>query len=84
MDINELISKLEKNRIIFEGLFKNISDEQVSWKQNENKWSMLEIVCHLLDEEKEDFGQRVDFTLHKPGDPWPPIDPPAKAPRPLG
>jgi hypothetical protein len=75
MEINELIEKLAKNESVFESLFKNISKEQVSWKPNENKWSMLEIACHLLDEEREDFRQRIDFTLHKPGQFWPAIDP---------
>lgn len=75
MDINELISKLGKNGAVFESLFKNISKDQIHWKPSEQKWSMLEIACHLLDEEKEDFRQRIDFTLHKPGEQWPPINP---------
>ena len=36
---------------------------------------MLETVCHLLDEEREDFRQRLDYILHRPEDAWPPIDP---------
>ncbi len=75
MELVELIIKLEKNRAVFKSLFNNIQQDQIHWKPNENKWSMLEIVCHLLDEEKEDFRQRIDFTLHRPGDSWPAIDP---------
>lgn len=30
---------------------------------------------HLLDEEREDFRVRLDVILHRPHDPWPPIDP---------
>ncbi len=75
MEIVELIIKLEKNKAVFESLFTNVLPNQIHWKPNENKWSMLEIVCHLLDEEKEDFRQRIDFTLHKAGQPWPSIDP---------
>jgi hypothetical protein len=33
------------------------------------------VVCHLGDEEREDFRQRVDFTLNRPGQTWPPIHP---------
>ncbi len=33
------------------------------------------MVCHLDDEEREDFRQRVDLTLHRPGEAWPRIDP---------
>ena len=31
----------------------------IQWKQSENKWSMLEIICHLYDEEREDFRSRL-------------------------
>ena len=36
---------------------------------------MLEIACHLVDEEVEDFRLRVEYTLLKPGEKWPAIDP---------
>jgi len=75
MEIKSIISKLDKNSSVFKSLFINILVDQIHWKPNENKWSMLEIACHLLDEEKEDFRQRIDFTLHKPGESWPSIDP---------
>ena len=39
------------------------------------KWSTLEVVCHLYDEEREDFRQRLDIILHRPEAKWPPIDP---------
>jgi len=39
------------------------------------RWSVLEILCHLRDEEREDFRVRIDFTLHRPGESWPSIDP---------
>ena len=39
-------------------------------------WSLLEVICHLYDEEREDFRQRLDIILHRPDSPWPPIDPP--------
>ncbi len=36
---------------------------------------LLEIVSHLLDEEREDFRTRTRHLLEKPGDPFAPIDP---------
>ena len=33
------------------------------------------MVNHLVDEEREDFRVRVDYILHHPGLPWPPINP---------
>jgi hypothetical protein len=38
-------------------------------------WSALEVICHLCDEEREDFRQRLDIILHRPQEPFPPIDP---------
>lgn len=38
-------------------------------------WSMLEIVHHLADEEREDFPRRLRLTLEDPEQAWPPIDP---------
>jgi hypothetical protein len=38
-------------------------------------WSILEVVCHLYDEEREDFRQRLDIMLHRPAEPWPSINP---------
>lgn len=39
-------------------------------------WSLLEILHHLADEEREDFPLRLRLTLEDPGRSWPPIDPP--------
>ena len=47
----------------------------MKWKPPSGNWSILEIVCHLGDEEVEDFRTRVRMTLENPGDDWPPIDP---------
>ncbi|MCL4266874.1 MAG: DinB family protein [Anaerolineae bacterium] len=38
-------------------------------------WSALEVICHLYDEEREDFRQRLDIMLHRPHEPLPDIDP---------
>jgi hypothetical protein len=45
------------------------------WKQNPDKWSLLEILCHLCDEEIEDFRQRTKYLLEMQSITWPPIDP---------
>lgn len=37
-------------------------------------WSILEICCHLRDEEREDFRVRLESTLRDPGAAWPAID----------
>jgi hypothetical protein len=56
-------------------LVSGLPEDTVRWKPAPNRWSVLEVLGHLLDEEREDFRRRVDLTLHQPGAPWPPIDP---------
>ena len=56
-------------------LVDGIPDEQARWKQDPDTWSILEVVSHLYDEEREDFRVRLDIILHKPDQTWPPIDP---------
>ena len=38
-------------------------------------WSIVEILCHLADEEVEDFRVRLELTLSDPRCDWPGIDP---------
>ena len=51
-------------------------DEAWRWRPDDSgAWSLLEIVHHLADEEREDFPLRLRPTLEDPAQPWPPIDP---------
>jgi DinB superfamily len=70
-----IISKLEDNLKIFNSLFLNISTKQARWKLSETKWSMLEALNHLLDEEVDDFRQRIEFALLKPERIWKQVAP---------
>lgn len=54
---------------------KGLSEDDLRWKPDKKKWSILEVVCHLGDEEVEDFRQRLKLTLQDPAEPWPGIDP---------
>ena len=57
------------------GLAKGVGDEQARWRPAPGKWSILEVIGHLYDEEQFDFRPRIDFTLNRPGQEWPPFDP---------
>jgi hypothetical protein len=70
-----LIQHLEDNAAVIHGLFHGTSKERASWRPTPESWSTLEVLLHLLDEEREDFRVRLDYTLHRPESPWPPIDP---------
>jgi len=75
MNLDYFIDRFAKNRGVFEGLLRGASAEQVRWKPAPDKWSMLEVINHLYDEEREDFRQRIELVLADPGQGWPPIDP---------
>jgi DinB family protein len=77
MQFKAMIANLEKNREIFRTLISTVTDNQATWRPAPQKWTVLEIVNHLVDEEVEDFRTRLEYTLFRPGTPWPPIDPPA-------
>lgn len=75
MGINDLIVKLELNILVFEGFLKNKSKNEVHWRSQASKWCLLEIVCHLLDEEQHDFRARLKHALETPKQSLKPIDP---------
>lgn len=73
------IDRFSGNASVFENLARGVSDEQSRWKPSPDKWSLLEVVNHLYDEERDDFRFRLDSLLHRPEQKWPPIDPPGWA-----
>ena len=75
MDHSAIVAQLGVNVGVFTHLFQNLSEDQARWKPDEDRWSMLEVICHLYDEEREDFRQRLQLTLDNPEQKWPPIDP---------
>lgn len=77
MDRIHLIDQLARHRDVFRALFIGLAPEEITWKPTPEKWCALEIICHLYDEEREDFRARLSSTLEAPEQPWPKIDPPA-------
>lgn len=75
MDIAWAIERLAAQEPIIAALLAGFSQEQARRRPAPDSWSALEMACHLLDEEREDFRQRLDLALHQPDTPWPPIDP---------
>lgn len=76
MDSAFCIARLESNLDAFRALLSNVNDEQALWKPIPDKWSLLEVINHLADEETEDFRTRLRLLIEDPGQAWPPIDPP--------
>jgi hypothetical protein len=75
MDLDRFTSQMADNARRIRALAEGVSDRQARWKPDPGSWSILEVVHHLLDEEREDFRARLDLTLHRPGEAWSGIDP---------
>ena len=71
----QIISDLQRHKDVFRALLLYCPQDFARWKPEPGKWCLLEVACHLLDEEREDFRARVRHTLEHPADPMPPIDP---------
>jgi hypothetical protein len=65
--------ELDGNRIRL--LVEGVSPEQAHLKPDPESWSMLEVINHLYDEEREDFRAHLNFILNNPTGNWPSIDP---------
>ena len=77
MNAPALIDRLEMNAGIIKQLFDGVSQEQAGWRSVPDKWSLLDVAAHLLDEEREDFRVRLKLTLEDPSIQWPRINPEA-------
>jgi len=70
-----IIQMLSKNVAVYKALLTSETTSTYLWKMNPDKWCLLEIICHLYDEEREDFRTRTKQVLEKPELSLPPIDP---------
>lgn len=75
MDASRLIERLGAFASGLPALVAAVSEEQGRWRPPSGAWSILEIVCHLVDEEVRDFRTRVEMTLRDPASAWPAIHP---------
>lgn len=73
----EIIQRLSETAQAIRSLAEGLSTEQARWKPAPDSWSVLEVINHLYDEEREDFRAHVDHLLHRAGQPWPEIRPQA-------
>ncbi len=75
MQFDVLCHELAHGARIWRELLIDIPEPEARAKLSPESWSILEVACHLLDEEREDFRQRLDIILRRPAEKWPPIDP---------
>jgi len=75
MEFQRLYQDLAHGAEMIQALLVGVTQAEAQVKPSAETWSILEVVCHLVDEEREDFRQRVGYILNHPGEEWPPIHP---------
>jgi hypothetical protein len=75
MEFNLLYQELTNSTEMIRALLAGINQEEAQIKPNADSWSILEVTCHLYDEEREDFREHLDFILHRQNEEWHIIDP---------
>ena len=72
-----LYRELECSTEMIGTLLGGIDQEAAQFKPAPETWSILEVTCHLYDEEREDFREHLDFILHRQNEEYHVIDPQA-------
>ena len=75
MDVQAIIARLERSPAALSALLAGVPEPEARFKPPDGAWSMLEVVNHLADEDRDDFRLRLKSTLDSPTSPWPPIEP---------
>ncbi len=75
MDQKKIIQYLENNIAVFNSILSGPDTAIQTWRYKPEKWNLLEIVCHLHDEERDDFRARLKHVLDNPEKALPAIDP---------
>ena len=75
MEHKKIIKALEDNIAVFNSILSTNDSTFQNFKINPEKWNLLEIICHLYDEEREDFRARLKHILENPDKPLTQIDP---------
>lgn len=77
MEFKILYRELVHSTEMIRALLAGVSQEEAQVKPSKSAWSILEVTCHLYDEEREDFREHLDFILHRQHEQWHPIAPQA-------
>jgi len=75
MEFNRLYQELQASTGMIRALLAGVTQAEARVQPGAEAWSILEVVCHLYDEEREDFREHLDFILHRQHEAWHDIDP---------
>ena len=74
MKFKMLYEELAASTEMIRALLFGVTQEEARVKPKAESWSILEVICHLYDEECEDFREHLDFILHRQNEEWHAID----------
>ncbi|MBL0871340.1 MAG: DinB family protein [Phycisphaerales bacterium] len=74
MNTGALIDRLSRFPKALRGAVEIASSDDLRWSPQRGTWSIHEVICHLADEEEEDFADRLRRTLAEPVQTWPKLD----------
>lgn len=77
MNLQLITGRMARYPDALDALLGGLSEDEACWRQDDQSWSLVEVVDHLVDEELLDFGPRLRVVLENPADPYPEIDPEA-------
>lgn len=72
---DQIKANLQSTSLAIQNLTRGYQKEDAAWRPAPGKWSLVEVVGHLLDEERLDFRARISSLLENPNREWDPIDP---------
>lgn len=75
MNYQKAMQHLRNNSEVIRLLVQDLDDETARRRPDADSWSILEVVNHLFDEEREDFRAHLNQILYKPEEEWLRIDP---------
>lgn len=74
MNREAVIERLAAFPGVFAAACRLVTRDMACWAPPSGNWSILEIACHMRDEEREDFRVRLQLTLEDPAAAWPALD----------
>jgi hypothetical protein len=74
VEFDSLNQELQNSTEIIRALLAGVEPEAAHLKPDAESWSFVEVLCHLYDEEREDFREHLDFILHRQSEEWHMID----------
>src|SRR5436190_13069745 len=75
MEFSTLYQELQYSTEMIRALLSGVAPQAARAKPDAESWSILEVICHLYDEEREDFREHLDFILHRQHEEWHQINP---------